>query len=51
MELRSRFGVVSFGKTGILLVSWANKATAEVTRKYIEYHRHEEKTPKQLELF
>ena len=28
-----------------------DEVTAEVIRKYIEYHRHQEKTPKQLELF
>ena len=28
-----------------------DKVTAEVIKKYIEYHREEEKSPKQLELF
>jgi len=28
-----------------------DKVTAEVIRKYIEYHREEERTPRQLELF
>ena len=28
-----------------------DKVTAEVIRKYIEYHRHHEKTPEQLKLF
>jgi len=28
-----------------------DKVTAEVIRKYIEYHRKQEKSPNQLELF
>ena len=40
-----------FWEDGYFVRTVGDKVTAEVIRKYIEYHRHEEKTPKQLELF
>ena len=40
-----------FWEDGYFVRTVGDKVTAEVIRKYIEYHRHQEKTPKQLELF
>ena len=40
-----------FWEDGYFVRTVGDKVTAEVIRKYIEYHRHEEKVPKQLELF
>ena len=40
-----------FWEDGYFVRTVGDKVTAEVIRKYIEYHRHQEKTPKHLELF
>jgi len=38
-----------FWEDGYFVRTVGDKVTSETIRKYIEYHRHEEKTPKQLE--
>ena len=40
-----------FWEDGYFVRSVGDKVTAEVIRKYIEYHRDHEKTPEQLKLF
>jgi len=35
---------------GYFVRTVGDKATSKTIEKYIEYHRHEEKTPKQREL-
>ena len=40
-----------FWEDGYFVRTVGDKVTAEVIRKYIEYHREEERTPRQLELF
>lgn len=40
-----------FWEDGYFARTVGDKVTAEVIRKYIRYHREEEKKPKQLELF
>lgn len=40
-----------FWEDGYFVRTVGDKVTAEVIRKYIKYHRHQEKTPEQLELF
>lgn len=40
-----------FWEDGYFARTVGDKVTAEVIRKYIKYHREEEKKPKQLELF
>ena len=38
-----------FWEDGYFVRTVGDKVTSETIKKYIEYHRHEEKTPKQLE--
>ena len=38
-----------FWEDGYFVRAVGDKVTSETIKKYIEYHRHEEKTPKQLE--
>jgi putative transposase len=40
-----------FWEDGYFVRTVGDKVTAEVIRKYIEYHRNHEKAPKQLKLF
>ena len=40
-----------FWEDGYFVRTVGDKVTAEVIRKYIEYHRKQEKSPNQLELF
>ena len=40
-----------FWEDGYFVRTVGDKVTAEVIRKYIEYHRDHEKTPEQLKLF
>ena len=40
-----------FWQTGYFVRTVGDEVTADVIRKYIEYHRTEETTPKQLKLF
>jgi len=40
-----------FWEDGYFVRTGGDKVTAEVIRKYIEYHHDHEKTPKQLKLF
>ena len=40
-----------FWERGYFARTVGDEVTAEVIRKYIEYHRHGERVPKQLELF
>jgi putative transposase len=40
-----------FWEDGYFARTVGDKVTAEIIKKYIEYHRKEEKTPNQLELF
>jgi len=40
-----------FWEDGYFVRTVGDKVTAEVIRKYIEYHREEERTPRQLEWF
>ncbi|HUV60238.1 MAG TPA: IS200/IS605 family transposase [Desulfatiglandales bacterium] len=39
-----------FWEDGYFFRTVGDKVTSETIKKYIKYHRHEEKTPKQLEL-
>jgi putative transposase len=39
-----------FWEDGYFVRTVGDKVTSETIKKYIQYHRHEEKTPKQLEL-
>ena len=40
-----------FWEDGYFVRTVGDKVTAEVIKKYIEYHRKQEKSPNQLELF
>ena len=40
-----------FWQVGYFVRTSGDQVTTEIIRKYIEYHRKEEKTPKQLKLF
>jgi putative transposase len=40
-----------FWEDGYFVRTVGDKVTKEIIKKYIEYHKHKEKTPQQLELF
>jgi putative transposase len=40
-----------FWEDGYFVLTVGDKVTADVIKKYIEYHRDQEKSPKQLKLF
>ena len=50
-ELKQQLWGGEFWEDGYFARTVGDKATAEVIRKYIEYHKEYEKSPKQLELF
>ena len=50
-EVKKKLWGGEFWEDGYFVRTVGDKVTAEVIRKYIEYHREEEKTPRQLELF
>ena len=50
-EVKKELWGGEFWEDGYFARTVGDKVTAEVIRKYIEYHRNAEKTPTQLELF
>ena len=50
-EVKKQLWGGQFWEDGYFVRTVGDKVTAEVIKKYIEYHRKEEKHPKQLELF
>ena len=50
-EVKKHLWGGEFWKDGYFARTVGDKVTAEVIRKYIQYHRDQEATPKQLELF
>jgi putative transposase len=50
-EVKKHLWGGEFWEDGYFARTVGDKVTAEVIRKYIAYHRHQEVTPQQLELF
>jgi putative transposase len=50
-EVKKQLWGGEFWEDGYFARTVGDKVTAEVIRKYIEYHRNEEKNPTQLKLF
>ena len=50
-EVKKHLWGGEFWEDGYFARTVGDKVTAEVIRKYIQYHRDQETTPKQLELF
>ena len=50
-EVKEELWGGEFWEDGYFARTVGDKVTAEIIRKYIRYHREEEKFPKQLELF
>ena len=50
-EVKKHLWGGQFWEDGYFARTVGDKVTAEVIRKYIEYHRHQEEMPQQLELF
>ena len=50
-EVKKQLWGGQFWEDGYFVRTVGDKVTAEVIKKYIEYHRKEEKHPNQLELF
>ena len=50
-EVKKELWGGEFWEDGYFARTVGDKVTAEIIKKYIEYHRKEEKTPNQLELF
>lgn len=50
-EVKKELWGGEFWEDGYFARTVGDKVTAEVIRKYIEYHRNEEKNPTQLQLF
>ena len=50
-EVKKHLWGGEFWEDGYFAWTVGDKVTAEVIRKYIQYHRDQETTPKQLELF
>ena len=50
-EVKKELWGGEFWEDGYFVRTVGDKVTAEVIRKYIAYHRKEEKSPNQLELF
>ncbi len=48
-EIKRELWGGEFWEDGYFVRTVGDKVTSETIKKYIEYHRHEEKTPKQLE--
>ncbi len=50
-EVKEELWGGEFWEDGYFVRTVGDKVTADVIRKYIKYHRDQEKTPKQLKLF
>jgi len=50
-EVKKQLWGGEFWEDGYFVRTVGDKVTADVIRKYIQYHRDQETTPKQLELF
>ena len=50
-EVKREFWDGEFWEEGYFVTTVGDKVTAEVIRKYITYHREQEKSPTQLKLF
>ena len=50
-EVKKELWGGEFWEDGYFARTVGDKVTTEVIRNYIKYHREQEKTPKQLELF
>ena len=50
-EVKEELWGGEFWEDGYFARTVGDKVTADVIRKYIKYHREQEKSPKQLELF
>ena len=48
-EVRRQLWGGEFWEDGYFVRTVGDKVTAEVIKKYVEYHRHQEKSPQQLE--
>ena len=49
-EVKKELWGGEFWEDGYFVRTVGDKVTSEIIKKYIKYHRHEEKTPTQLEL-
>jgi putative transposase len=50
-EVQKEFWGGNFWQVGSFVSTSGDQVTTEIMRNYIEYHKNEEKTPKQLKLF
>jgi putative transposase len=50
-EVKKELWGGEFWEDGYFVRTVGDKVTKDIIKKYIEYHKHKEKTPQQLELF